>query len=302
MVQRAARWLESEEITVSGDWAVRRPALSPGGWAFEFENDGYPDTDDTAEVLLALRRVPEAARRNGDCVRLGPTWHGLDGRDAVQGRRLGRFRRRQHPRTGVQAALLRLRRRHRSAVRRRHRSRRRSDGRRGTRRHHRLSPRGRMAAARAGKGRFLVRTMGLQLRLRGRSGGPGSDRGGGGSVVAGDPAGQPVAAGTPERRRRLGRGHALLRRPRLGRPRRVHCLADGVGAARTAGGEGRSGAASSGGSAGSSRTRRPTARGTSRSSPAPVSRATSTSTITCTGMCFRSRRWAGIAGRAAAHG
>ena len=57
MVSRAARWVESEEIRVSGDWAVRRPQLAPGGWAFEFENDGYPDTDDTAEVLLALRRV-----------------------------------------------------------------------------------------------------------------------------------------------------------------------------------------------------------------------------------------------------
>jgi squalene-hopene/tetraprenyl-beta-curcumene cyclase len=36
---------------------VRRPKLAPGGWAFEFANDGYPDVDDTAEVVLALRRV-----------------------------------------------------------------------------------------------------------------------------------------------------------------------------------------------------------------------------------------------------
>jgi squalene-hopene/tetraprenyl-beta-curcumene cyclase len=41
----------------TGDWAVRRPASSPGGWAFEFANDNYPDTDDTAEIVLALRRV-----------------------------------------------------------------------------------------------------------------------------------------------------------------------------------------------------------------------------------------------------
>ncbi|HEX4222146.1 MAG TPA: prenyltransferase/squalene oxidase repeat-containing protein, partial [Pseudonocardiaceae bacterium] len=39
------------------DWAVKRPGLTPGGWAFEFQNDGYPDTDDTAEVVLALRRA-----------------------------------------------------------------------------------------------------------------------------------------------------------------------------------------------------------------------------------------------------
>jgi squalene-hopene/tetraprenyl-beta-curcumene cyclase len=54
---RAGRWLLDEEITVAGDWAVRRPHLAPGGWAFEFENDGYPDTDDTAEIVLALRRL-----------------------------------------------------------------------------------------------------------------------------------------------------------------------------------------------------------------------------------------------------
>jgi squalene-hopene/tetraprenyl-beta-curcumene cyclase len=56
-VARASDWLLGEEITVRGDWAVRRPGLAPGGWAFEFHNDTYPDTDDTAEVILALRRV-----------------------------------------------------------------------------------------------------------------------------------------------------------------------------------------------------------------------------------------------------
>jgi squalene-hopene/tetraprenyl-beta-curcumene cyclase len=53
----AADWLLSEEITVKGDWSVRRPGVEPGGWAFEFANDNYPDIDDTAEVVLALRRV-----------------------------------------------------------------------------------------------------------------------------------------------------------------------------------------------------------------------------------------------------
>ena len=46
-----------EEIPGPGDWQVRRPGLAPGGWAFEFDNDGYPDIDDTAEVVLALRRT-----------------------------------------------------------------------------------------------------------------------------------------------------------------------------------------------------------------------------------------------------
>jgi squalene-hopene/tetraprenyl-beta-curcumene cyclase len=61
---RAAAWLLGEEVTVTGDWAVRRPGVAPGGWAFEFANDNYPDLDDTAEVALALRRVayPDAPR------------------------------------------------------------------------------------------------------------------------------------------------------------------------------------------------------------------------------------------------
>ena len=54
---RAGRWLNSEEITKIGDWAVRRPGVAPGGWAFEFENDNYPDIDDTCEVVLALKRI-----------------------------------------------------------------------------------------------------------------------------------------------------------------------------------------------------------------------------------------------------
>lgn len=51
---RAADWLLSKEIRRKGDWAVKRPGLTPGGWAFEFANEYYPDIDDTAMVLLAL--------------------------------------------------------------------------------------------------------------------------------------------------------------------------------------------------------------------------------------------------------
>jgi squalene-hopene/tetraprenyl-beta-curcumene cyclase len=58
-LRRAAGWLTGEEVRVRGDWAVRRPNLAPGGWAFEFANDNYPDIDDTAEVALALRRTTE---------------------------------------------------------------------------------------------------------------------------------------------------------------------------------------------------------------------------------------------------
>jgi squalene-hopene/tetraprenyl-beta-curcumene cyclase len=58
-LRRAARWLTGEEVRVRGDWSIRRPQLAPGGWAFEFANDNYPDIDDTAEVALALRRTTE---------------------------------------------------------------------------------------------------------------------------------------------------------------------------------------------------------------------------------------------------
>ncbi|MET7697311.1 squalene--hopene cyclase [Streptomyces sp. NPDC005485] len=54
---KAADWMLGEEIVRPGDWSVKRPQLPPGGWAFEFHNDNYPDIDDTAEVVLALRRV-----------------------------------------------------------------------------------------------------------------------------------------------------------------------------------------------------------------------------------------------------
>jgi squalene-hopene/tetraprenyl-beta-curcumene cyclase len=53
----AGEYLLREEVTVTGDWAVRRPDLAPGGWAFEYENDTYPDVDDTAVIALALREL-----------------------------------------------------------------------------------------------------------------------------------------------------------------------------------------------------------------------------------------------------
>jgi len=71
---KSADWLLAEEITGPGDWQVRRPALSPGGWAFEFDNDNYPDIDDTAEVILALRRVRASA---GDPARKAAISRGL---------------------------------------------------------------------------------------------------------------------------------------------------------------------------------------------------------------------------------
>src|SRR5579885_163882 len=69
-VARAAEWLVGREVRVRGDWAVRKPGLAPGGFPFEFANDNYPDVDDTAVVVLALRRAGAA---DGAC-RRGLAW------------------------------------------------------------------------------------------------------------------------------------------------------------------------------------------------------------------------------------
>lgn len=54
-IARSSRWLAGKQIFGKGDWSVKRPDLEPGGWAFEFENNRYPDIDDTAVVLMLLR-------------------------------------------------------------------------------------------------------------------------------------------------------------------------------------------------------------------------------------------------------
>ena len=54
---RAGEWIISKQVTKRGDWKVKNPNAEPGGWAFEFYNELYPDTDDTAEILLFLNRV-----------------------------------------------------------------------------------------------------------------------------------------------------------------------------------------------------------------------------------------------------
>ncbi len=53
-LSRAADWLLAREIRRNGDWSVKRPYTEPSGWAFEFQNDWYPDIDDTAMVLLGF--------------------------------------------------------------------------------------------------------------------------------------------------------------------------------------------------------------------------------------------------------
>ena len=56
-LQKAAHWLLNKEVRIRGDWAVNNPYPEASGWAFEYNNVYYPDTDDTAMVLMALRLV-----------------------------------------------------------------------------------------------------------------------------------------------------------------------------------------------------------------------------------------------------
>jgi squalene-hopene/tetraprenyl-beta-curcumene cyclase len=56
-VGRACQWLLAEEICARGDWAIRLPGIEAGGWAFEYDNDIYPDVDDAAVVALALSEL-----------------------------------------------------------------------------------------------------------------------------------------------------------------------------------------------------------------------------------------------------
>ncbi len=60
---KAADWMLSKEVRHKGDWAVKVPNTEPGGWYFEFNNEFYPDTDDTAQVLLALNKVDNPRER-----------------------------------------------------------------------------------------------------------------------------------------------------------------------------------------------------------------------------------------------
>src|SRR5687768_15002135 len=56
-LRRAGEWLLDKQIFVSGDWQHKRPHVQPGGWAFQFDNDFYPDLDDTAVALMALEKI-----------------------------------------------------------------------------------------------------------------------------------------------------------------------------------------------------------------------------------------------------
>jgi squalene-hopene/tetraprenyl-beta-curcumene cyclase len=80
-IKRAADWIISKEVKLKGDWQIKRPRLEPGGWYFEFANEYYPDIDDTAMVLMALRKIGSIEGKD-EAIRRGITWLlGMQGKD-----------------------------------------------------------------------------------------------------------------------------------------------------------------------------------------------------------------------------
>lgn len=75
---KAGEWLLSKEVRDAGDWQIKNPHAKPGGWYFEYNNEFYPDLDDTFEVLTTLERLnsPDEAfeARKQDAMRRAVDW------------------------------------------------------------------------------------------------------------------------------------------------------------------------------------------------------------------------------------
>jgi squalene-hopene/tetraprenyl-beta-curcumene cyclase len=54
---KAAEWLLTCQTTEVGDWKVSAPQAEPGGWYFQFENEFYPDVDDSAVIIMSLAKL-----------------------------------------------------------------------------------------------------------------------------------------------------------------------------------------------------------------------------------------------------
>lgn len=72
-LRKASTWLRDKQILdVKGDWAINKPDLAPGGWAFQYGNDYYPDVDDTAVVGMLLHREGDPA--NAEALERARQW------------------------------------------------------------------------------------------------------------------------------------------------------------------------------------------------------------------------------------
>jgi len=54
---KATEFFFRKQVVKRGDWQIKNPNAEPGGWAFEFYNECYPDNDDTAEILMAIHAI-----------------------------------------------------------------------------------------------------------------------------------------------------------------------------------------------------------------------------------------------------
>ncbi|HHT9131370.1 MAG TPA: squalene--hopene cyclase [Candidatus Tripitaka californicus] len=72
---RAGEWLLTKEVREYGDWRLKCPNVEPSGWYFEYDNEWYPDTDDSAVVLMGLQRavLPQAGKKAETLLR-GTRW------------------------------------------------------------------------------------------------------------------------------------------------------------------------------------------------------------------------------------
>jgi squalene-hopene/tetraprenyl-beta-curcumene cyclase len=84
-VARGLEWLRPLQVLdLKGDWADEKPDVRPGGWAFQYRNDHYPDLDDTAVVVMAFDRAGVA--HNDVAIARGREWvEGLQSRDGGWG-------------------------------------------------------------------------------------------------------------------------------------------------------------------------------------------------------------------------
>ena len=73
-MDQATSWLLDQQIFKSGDWVVKCPNLPPGGWAFEFVNNWYPDVDDSSMVLVALKEGRRDLEKHQAAVEQGINW------------------------------------------------------------------------------------------------------------------------------------------------------------------------------------------------------------------------------------
>src|SRR3990167_3373251 len=72
---RAGEWLLTKEVRENGDWRLKCPDEEPSGWYFEYDNEWYPDTDDSAVVLMGIQRavLPQAGKKAETLLR-GTRW------------------------------------------------------------------------------------------------------------------------------------------------------------------------------------------------------------------------------------